>query len=433
MTGVMTEDRSRVESWLRNPPGGGPEWLGRLREEGAERFRRAGFPGPREEAWRFTSLKPVLRHEYAAGEGRGTATPEAVRAATLVPDHALRLVFVDGVYSPELSAGNPAGGAPLAAGLAGVLADHAERVEPHLGRVVRTDRHRFAALNTAFLAGGAFVHVPRNQAPATPVHLLYLATGAEPPSARHLRTLIVLEEGAQAVVLEEHVGPEEGPALVTAVTEVVVGENAGVDHVKLQRQGPGAFHLSATAARVGRHGRYTGHSVSLGARLYRHAVDVVLDGEGGECHLNGLYVTGGRQHADHHTFVDHAAPHTVSRELYKGVLDGRSTAVFNGRILIREGAQQIDSAQTNNNLLLSQEALVNTNPELEIFADDVKARHGATIGQIEEESLFYLRSRGVPYDEARRILIRGFTGEMLERIPVEPVRTGLEAVFEERF
>jgi Fe-S cluster assembly protein SufD len=295
---------------------------------------------------------------------------------------------------------------------------------------VDLDRHRFAALNTAHLADGAFVVVPAGTRTTEPIHLLFTAWPGESPRAVYPRVVLVVEDGAEAQVVEEYASAAETPYFTCSVTEIWVGENAALDHVRLERESDRGFHLGVSAAVVGRNGRYRSHAVSLGGRLTRLDLDVALSGEGAEGILNGLYLPSGRRHVDHHTRVEHRSPHTTSIELYKGVLSGKATAVFNGRIVIAPGAQQSDAAQTNNNLLLSGEALVNTNPELEIFADDVKARHGATIGQLEDDALFYLRSRGLDETSARRLLVYAFAKDLVERLPVPRLRDELAGVVE---
>jgi len=426
---ALAEIDPAVEGLLASAPeGNAPAWLAALRGRGVERFRETGIPGNRVEAWRFTDLKPLRKRTYRWSPEPGRLVDGG--AFALVPEGfgGPRLVFVDGVFAPELSG---EGSSAAVSSLTAASADGA--LGGLLGSVVNLERHVFAALNTAFLSDGAVIRIPKDAAPEAPIHLLFLVSGGGEPRAVYPRTVIEAASGARVRVIEEYAGPAEAEAFTAPVTEIVVGENASVDHVKLQREGAKTVHLGTVAARLERNARFSGHSLSIGGRLVRTDVDVDLAGEGAECALNGLYAVAGRQHVDHHTYVDHASPHTVSRQLYKGVLDGRATGVFNGRVLIREGAQRIDASQTNNNLLLSDEALVNTNPELEIFADDVKARHGATIGQIDEDALFYLRSRGIDQAEARRILIQGFAGEMLERVGIEPLRDALAAFLEERF
>jgi len=390
---------SEVERAAERIPAG-PSWLGELRAEGLARFRQTGFPGPRDEAWRFTSLKPLLRSRFSFEPVPGSAWS------------------IDDV-PPGVEV------QPLTASLA-----EDPRWEALLGGVVRIDRHPLVALNTALLEEPLVVRAPAG-AQALALRLVHRAPAGDPPPAVSPRLLVVAEEGAELTLIEEYTGGEDA-TWTHAVTEVYVGRNAVVRHLRVQGEGASAFHTATAAVRVDRNGRYASHVVSYGGRLARLDLDVVLEGEGAETTLDGLYFVSGRQHTDHHTHVDHASPHTQSRELYRGILDGRSTAVFNGRVLIRPDAQKVEAAQTNNNLLLSTEALVNTNPELEIFADDVKAAHGATIGQLDEDHLFYLRSRGIGQEEAKSILVRAFAGAMLERLPVPSLAERLGRTLEER-
>jgi Fe-S cluster assembly protein SufD len=413
----------------------GPDWVRALRQAGIDRYRRAGFPDSREERWRFTDLKAIRRKRFGfdLDPDPGRLGAEELARISLGSAIQPRFTLVDGVFAPELSAlDNIPEGLTLLS-LRRALEARPDAVEPHLGQIARASAHRFAALNDAFLHDGAVVLAERGCCPRLPVHLLFISTENGEPRMTFPRVLIVTEQGAEVTVLQEYTGTDEGIYLTNSVTEIAVAENASVSHYRVQRESGKAYHLAAVAARQAAHSRFTSYAVSLGARLARVDVDVHMEGEGSESVLDGLYMVSGRQHIDHHTLIDHAASHTASRELYKGVLDGKSSAVFNGRVRIAEGTRAIDSSQVNRNLLLSPQALVNTNPELEIFADDVKATHGATIGQLDRDQLFYLRSRGVDFDQARKILIRGFAGEMLERIAIEPVRDRLVDTLGKRF
>jgi Fe-S cluster assembly protein SufD len=403
-----------------------PEWLARLREDGITRFREAGFPRPGEEAWRFTRLTALEKTVFGpAGNGaNGGDLPGLLDAA------GPRLVFVNGRLDPARS--TPGDGSLGLGSLRDALDADGALLEPVLGRLAGMDRHRFAALNTALFEDGALVRIPAGARLAEPVHLVFTAT-PDAPAAFHPRVLIVAEEGSEAVVLEEYAGAPGAAYFTNAVTEIAVGRNASVTHVKAEHEGAQAIHIGLTAAAVERDGRLASHAVSLGGGLVRCDVDTVLAAEGATCRLDGLYLGHDRQHVDHHTRVDHAAPHTASRELYKGVLGGHATGVFNGRVVIRPHAQKTEAAQTNKNLLLSEEALVNTNPELEIFADDVKAQHGATVGQLDPDHVFYLRSRGLDAAAARRILIRAFAQEMIDPLPHEALRGMLSTVMSERY
>jgi Fe-S cluster assembly protein SufD len=339
---------------------------------------------------------------------------------------ALRLLFVDGRYRPPQAAAAPG---VRAVPLVEARSFQGAALLDGAGDLTRTP---FPRLNMALFEEGAALLVDPGARPPL-VHILCVLSGESDPVAVHPRILVSVGAGAQVTLVEEYAGPGGSVYLQNAVTEAHIGENGSLHHVKLTRESDEAFHVGTLAARLERAARLGSHSVSLGGRLARHDIDVVLAGEGAEVDLLGLYAVTGRQHVDHYTSVDHASPHTVSREHYKGVLDGRSSGVFHGRIRVRPGAQKIESAQTNHNLLLSPEALVNTNPELMIEADDVQARHGATIGQVDPDQLFYLRSRGLGVEVARRLLIQGFAGEMADRLPVPSVAEAVRAYVERRF
>ena len=396
----------------------GASWASRLRDENRERFARLGLPASDDEAWRFTNLKR-LRGASFSFDPNGPASPAPGLPRLSVPE----FILVNGRAEFERLDGSPG---LRVTSLAALLRQEPDSIKATLGAWADTTRHRFAALNTAHLVDGAVVHVGRNAR----VALRILMTGPASSHAAYPRILIMVEQGAEALVIEDHAG---GEGFTCPVTEALVGQSAFLHHVRLDRSGGTAIHFGLVAVRQERDSRYASDVMALGSRLSRLDLDVSLAGEGAECELYGLYLPVESQHMDHHTLVSHDAPHTTSRELYKGVLGGKASAVFNGRIVIREGAMGVDAGQTNNNLLLSDKALVNTNPELEIFADDVKAQHGATIGQIEDEPLFYLRSRGIEEGAARRLLIEGFAGAVIEKIGLEPVESVVRAELALRF
>ena len=408
----------------------GTNWLQELREKGIRQFEKVGFPSAREEAWRFTSLK-TLRKQAFTHEAGGDTPPTPKINHSFTGEHAAGLTFVTGFRNPVQPGGASEDVEVLS--LSTVLSEKEDWVQARLGSLVDIERHRFGALNTGYLRDGVVVRVPKGSGRKEVVHLRYETPPQSSAPVNYPRVLVVAEEGTEVTILEEYVGGGDQTYFTNAVTEVFVENNAQVEHIKLQREGKAAFHIGSMAVRLERDSRFMGHSISLGGKLARTDIDVILAGEGGECVLNGLYLTREQQHVDHHTRVEHVAPHTTSREHYKGVLSGKSTGVFNGRLVIRPHAQKVEASQTNNNLILSKEALINTNPELEIFADDIKAQHGATIGQIEDEHLFYLRSRGIDREEARRILIYAFSKEIVDRIPVSELREGLAAHLDEVF
>jgi Fe-S cluster assembly protein SufD len=306
--------------------------------------------------------------------------------------------------------------------LARALREPANDVEAHLTRVATVDRQAFTALNTSFLVDGAFVHVPDSTIVNAPIHLLFLSVGEGRPTMAHPRVLVVMGTSSQASIVESYGASRAERYFTNAVTEVAAGENATLDHYKVQRESPASFHVGATYVRAARDAHVACHSISLGGSLVRNDVLVVLDGEGGSCTLNGLYLSDGTRLVDNHTTIDHARPHCGSREVYKGILSDHARAVFNGKIVVRPDAQKTDAKQTNKALLLSEDAQINTKPQLEIFANDVKCTHGAAIGQMDDEAIFYLRARGLSERQARHLLIQAFAGDVLNQMPLEPLR-----------
>jgi Fe-S cluster assembly protein SufD len=402
-----------------------PAWLVALRAEAMERFEARGFPTTREEAWKYTSVAPIARVAFAP------AAPGRVDGRALEPFRlrgCREVVLVNGRHVPELSS---AGGAVEIMGLGAVLAREPDRLRPHLGRHLGDEPNVFAALNAAFLEDGALVAVPAGKV-AQPIHVLHFSTGDGPPSVSHPRTLILAGARSQATVVETWAGADGAAYFTNAVTEVFVGDGAVLDHYTVQREGDAAFHVATLGAGQGRAARFSDHSVTLGGALHRRDVNAVFAGEGGECVLNGLFVAGGRQHMDTHTRIDHAVPHCSSRELYKGVLDGQARGVFHGTVLVRKDAQKTDAMQTNKNLLLSAQALVQSTPALQIFADDVKCKHGSTTGQLDPAALFYLRSRGIGEAAARALLTFAFASDVVGRIKLDAIRTGVTAFLQSR-
>ena len=406
-----------------------PAWVVTLRRRAFAHLGEIGFPTVRDEEWRFTNVAPVLETPFVSGAG-----PNESQAPRRIPPFAfhhaagVQLVFVNGYFVPALSTGPDAVPGVRAESLAAALAQRPDALGFHLGRVAAFEGHGFRALNTAFLCDGAVIEIAANAVLAEPIHLLFLASAPDGATVSHPRVLIMAGEDSQARIVETYAGLDTGPYLANAVTEVVVGDGAVIDHCRVEQDGDQAFHLGATDAIVHRSASYTSHVVTFGASLSRSEIAVTLAGEGATCTLDGLYIAGGARLVDHHTEIDHARPHCTSHELYKGVLAGRARAVFNGRIRVRPDAQKTDAKQTNRTLLLSDEAQINTKPQLQIFANDVKCTHGATVGQLSEDALFYLRSRGIGGDEARALLIHAFSREILDRMPLEPLRRHLDAL-----
>ena len=385
-----------------------------LRAKAWEHFERQGFPTLRQEEWRFTNVAPVgktlFRRPAAVDRAQLAAGVDAFRLAGTV-----ELVFVDGRFDAGLSA------TELPAGLTVThvsCPSDASRADALLGSVAGIDTRPFAAVATALFEELAFVEVAPGAVVDAPLHLLFYSTAQEVPGASFPRTLIHAGEHSQATIVESYAGDTDAVYLTCPVTEIVAEAAAIVDHYKFQRDSREAFHLSGLALATARGSSVSTHSFSLGGGIVRHDIQARLAGEGSEATLNGLYLVDGRQVCDTHMRVDHVAAHCDSHELYKGILDGRSRAVFNGRIFVHKGAQKTDAKQTNRNLLLSDDALVNTNPQLEIFADDVKCTHGSTVGQLDDDAIFYLRSRGIGAEAAKSLLTYAFASDLVERAKV---------------
>ena len=407
----------------------GPQGVRRLRVEAWERFLSLGFPSTRDEEWRFTSVAPIAEGDFALALPASAVLPEsAVAPFRLAVTLAAELVFVDGRYAPALSRRGALPNGTRVESLAASLAMDGYELEPYLGHVAPFQRQPFVALNTAFLDEGACIRLPAGTILEAPIHLLFVSTGSQSgrPVMTHPRVLVVLGGNSQASVVETHAGHAGARYLTNAITEVVLGENAVLDHSKLQYESDEAYHVGAMYLEAQRSAVCTSNSISMGGALVRNEIVVSLDGEGVECTLNGLYLADAARLVDHHTTIDHARPHCGSREVYKGILADHARGVFNGKIIVRPDAQKTDARQTNRALLLSEDALINTKPQLEIFANDVKCTHGATIGQLDDDARFYLRSRGLSDEEAHRMLVHAFAADVLNRLPLAAVRASVE-------
>src|SRR3954469_10926408 len=410
---------------LEKRPTGGPRWLDDLRARGAARFAALGIPTVRDEEWRFTNVAPIGNVDFQlAGPISGTA--DRLNGAAYA-DAAVRLVVVNGRFDTTLSRVKGLANGVHAGSLAAALKDHADVVQRYFGQLADLSSRSFTALNTAFVQDGAFIHVPEGVTVDTPIHVVFVTGGEGGHVMAHPRTLIVAAAGAQVTVIESYIGAAGETYFSNAVSEVFVGENAGVDHYKVQQESLEAFHVGTLHTHTSRNARFSSHSFSLGGKLVRNDASAILDGEGGDCTLNGLYLADRERLGDNHTPMDHAKAHCGSHEVYKGILGGSARAVFNGKIIVRQDAQKTDAKQTNRALLLTDGATINTKPQLEIFADDVKCTHGAAIGQLDDEAIFYLRARGLTYADARDMLIHAFAGQVLEGVQIAPLRDALEA------
>src|SRR6266550_383038 len=416
-------------AWASNGASGAPDWLKDLREGGIARFGDLGFPNMKQEAWRFTSVAPIAEGAFELAKPPAhVPTLDEIRPFLLL-EAGPRLVFVDGFFQRSLST-------PFlddVQSLAHVVTHRQDLIRQHLGQYAATQDRPFSALNTAFVSDGAFVHVPAKATIAEPIQLVFLSTGGK-PVVTHPRNLVVLEREARARIVETYASLSEAkaPYWTNTVTEIVVGDSARVDYHRVQRESPRAYHVATTQTHQGRDSTVNLHTVAFGGALARHDIGSVMAAPGGTLILNGLYLLAAEQHADHHTTIDHAADHCESHEYFNGVLDGKSRGVFTGRIIVRPGAQKTDSKQTNNNLLLSSDAHADSQPQLEIHADDVKCTHGSTVGPLDARALFYLRSRGMGEEEARRLLTYGFAAEILGRMEIAPLRAQLDRIVRAR-
>jgi Fe-S cluster assembly protein SufD len=412
---------------FRGTPAFGPEWLRTARSAAFARFLERGFPTTRDEEWKFTNVAPIAAVDFRrVGDGPG------VTAAMIEPflfKDAFRLQAV--VVNGQLSAGlSSLSGLPEGVTISS-LGEALSAQPPLEGPSLKSD-HPFVLLNTAFCVGGVFIHIAPKTVLADPIHVLFVSAPGAAPALIAPRLFVIAGEQSQASIVENYAGIGATPVLTTAVTEVLMGPGAVVDHVKIQREPAEAFHMASTFVHLHRASTFASRAITFGGRIARNDITATLAGDGAECTLNGLYVADGDTLVDTHTTIDHAMPHCPSHEVYKGILAGRARGVFNGKIIVRPDAQKTDAKQTNKALLLSADATINTKPQLEIFADDVKCTHGATVGQLDDDQLFYLRARGIHLKDARNILIHAFASDVLNGIAHDAVRARLEEALVEK-
>ena len=412
---------SSFEAFCRAPEAG-PEWLRAGREAAFARFLDRGFPTTRDEEWRFTNVAPIAGMSFERARPAAISR-EALAVLSFRAEAAAEVVVVNGRLSPTLSSFDalPAGVTVKS------LREHWQTSarpdeDSSKGRSAASATTAFSDLNFAFAEDGVVIDVAPKTVVTSPIHVLFVSVGGPVPAMVSPRLIVTAGDQSQVSVIESYAGIGDGVTFANAVTDLRVGPNAIVDHVKIQREQATAFHLAQMAARLDRAGTLTSHAITFGGRIARNDIFAVLDGEGAECVLNGLYVADGETLVDTHTTIDHAKPHCPSHELYKGILDGRAKAVFNGKIIVRPDAQKTDAKQTNKALLLTDDAQINTKPQLEIFADDVKCTHGAAIGQLDDDQMFYLRARGIAEVDARNLLIHAFAADVLSGVKVDAVR-----------
>jgi Fe-S cluster assembly protein SufD len=415
------------EDWQSPVKKAAPRWAKDLRQAGLASFAELGFPSTRQEEWKYTNVEPVVARQFVLsnGEAQGLSSADLLSGA-FVDAAAPRLVFVNGVYAPDLSAIDALPSGVRVTRLAELFKSDDAIMAAHLGRYAHHRRNAFVALNTAFMTDGALVMIARGCRVPQPIYVVYASTAPKQPVLSHPRTLIVLGAGSEASVVESYAGANGENYFCNAVTELVAETNATAHHYRVQNEAAAASHVGTLAAHLARDCHVTAHALTFSGGLVRNDVHVALEGEGAECVLNGLYLGAGKQHVDNCTEIEHVKPRATSLELYKGILDGAAHGVFNGKIIVHKDAQKSDARQTNRNLLLSAEAVVNTKPQLEIYADDVKCSHGSTIGQLDPDALFYLRSRGLGPEDARSLLSFAFAADIVGRIKAAPLRQRLD-------
>jgi Fe-S cluster assembly protein SufD len=418
---LITQEREQLD----------PAWLANLREKAGARFEALDFPTLRDEEWKYTNLAPLLKTQFTQRRALDLhkVTTQHISLDTYAETRRSQLVFIDGLFSAALSDRSALPAGVTVCNLANAPAEAAKVLRDHLATQADYHADIFTALNTANLNDGALIHLPAGKMLETPIHLLFLSTAG---TLSHPCTLVVAEKGATATIVRSYAALDEGVYFTNAVTEIIAQQDAVVTDYRVQQESEQAFHIGATQVYQERGSHYTNFSISLGAALSRHNLNVVLGDERTQTTLDGLYVMTGQQHCDNYTTIDHAHPHGTSHQLYKGILDGAARAVFNGKVFVREGAQLTDANQLNKNLLLSAGAHVDTKPQLEIFADDVKCSHGATVGQLEDEELFYLAARGISSDHARALLTYGFAEDIISKIKLASVHKKLDQAILEK-
>jgi Fe-S cluster assembly protein SufD len=404
-----------------------PAWVRERRDIAAKRFAEVGFPNTKLEDWRFTNVAPVAEARFPLAEGSFAQAPALV-SKVAVPG-SLRLAIVNGQFAAGLSDLSVLPKGVRIAGLRDGARDGTDGLEEHLGKVFSLDAHPFAALNTSHLDDGVAIFVAAGAVVETPIHIVTVTGSDDKAVTAHPRVLVVAAANSQVRIAQTFIGTADSVYFNNAVVEVVVGEGAIVDYYTDQRESERAFHIANLQAHVEAKGVFASHAFSTGAKIQRHDIGIGLKGEGADCTMNGVYLADGERLMDTHTSLDHAMPHCTSHEIYKGILAGKAKAVFNGRIIVRLDAQKTDAKQTNRALLLSDDATINSNPQLEIFADDVKCTHGAAVGQLDEEAMFYLQARGLTRIEARDMLLHAFAGEVLEGLKIPALREQIETNF----
>jgi len=427
MTELMEDTIQHISNFSRfNQEAMVNPWIESLRKAAIERFEQVGFPSRTDEAWRQTNIDPIAKSTFhLPGEVSPADAQSLFDQFTFGNDAVCELVFINGRFSPELSKQDELPKGVRLANLADKILAECTAVQEHLGQFAKIEENPFVALNTGFINEGAFLHIPRGKTVDRPIHLLFLSIPGEEKTISHPRVLVIADDNAEATVVESYIG-STGTYFTNAVTEIIAGKDSRIDHCKLQQESLEAYHVATMQVQLDRAAVFVSHSANIGSKLTRNDLNVVLNGEFADATLNGVVLANGTQHIDNHTLLDHAAPNCPSHELYKHVLNGKSTGVFRGKIFVRQIAQKTDSKQTSKCLLLTDDATMLSQPALEIYADDVKCTHGSTTGPVDDDMVFYLRSRGVGLEASRHLLTYAFAADVTRRIKVEPVRRRLE-------
>ncbi len=404
-----------------------------LRKKAIEDFSLLSFPTKKNEEWRFTNITPLIQNKFnLTGKVPSVKKTELDRFRFNGMKSPL-MVFINGSFSEELSELSSIKDKITAKNISSAIKENDPQIKKYFAKYADSSNQIFTALSTAFIKDGAFVHVPENIVMEEPLHILFLSASNEEKILSHPRNLFIADKNSQISIIEHYAGLDESVYFTNAVTEISVGENAVVRHTKFQEESKSSFHISRMETVQESNSNFTSNMISFGAEIARNDFNTRFIGTGGESELNGLFMTDNSQLFDAHTLIDHASPHCNSHELYKGILDDKSRGVFNGKVIVRKDAQKTNAFQENNNIILSNEALVNTKPQLEIFADDVKCSHGATIGQLDNDALFYLKTRGIGEKASRDILIHAFASDVVRRIKIKEIRDHIENILTEKF
>ncbi len=438
-TSAVTKNFSSATSYLKafelfeqNGFKSDPGWLRQLRKTAIDSFVSLGFPTMLSENWRYTNLTQLTQTQFQLSGRPSNLSFDDIKSFLFGKEDWPRLVFINGIFYEQLSFIKKESGIVIQ-NLQTALTENSEIVKQHLNRYADFKQNAFTALNTAFFHDGAFIHLTKGKVLKEPVHLLFISTSSEPKvQLNSYRNLIVLEENAQASIIDNYGSISDGQYFNNSVTEIILQKGAQAQYHKLERESQNSFHIGMTQVNQIESTKFFSSAITLDGGLVRNGLNVILNGEHSECELNGLYMISGNEHVDNYTLIDHPKPNAKSRQVYKGILAGKSTAVFSGKVFVHENAQKTDASQTNKNLLLSKHATVNTKPQLEIFADDVKCTHGAAVGQLEDEAIFYLKTRGIDERSASRLLSYGFAGEVIDTIQIEPVKQELNRILSEK-